>query len=242
MVEITERQCSARKVNSTHITVQNLKTISQDQFKKLCSDGTPIDNQGAYPCVVIHPDHTVTKIWAIKKGLFSSATLSPYPSRFVRNASLLHKRGVTAPEILNYAKVADSHIRIVTYQALLGTSIRDLLKNNPEQVDITKLSRFIHELHEKGILFRSLHFGNIIQLDEGGYGLIDFTDVKFFRRPLPLLRRAANIAFALRYGKDAERIKQAGLPDLKASYMALLEASEADKMQFEQTFKSYIKR
>ena len=219
-----------------------MKKITSRELNALCKNGKTIDMQGGYPCVVLHPDETITKIWAIKKRLLSSNTIQSYAQRFVDNALKLKQRGIIVPEIIDHAQLEGSHVRIVKYRSLPGHSIRDLLKKSPASVNIPDLSRYVHSLHEKGILFRSIHFGNIIQLPEGDYGLIDFTDVKFSHKPIPLLKRAANIAFPLRYSKDAERIKKAKLPSFKKSYLALLKLDKLTKKQFKKTYKTYKKR
>ena len=219
-----------------------MQTITQQELNAICKNGEAIDSKGGYPAVVLHPDGSVTKIWARKKKLFSTSRIFPYSKRFISNAHTLAARGITVPTILNHAKLKNSHIRIVTYQSIQGKSIRELLEKNPQQVNMESLCRFILKLHDKGILFRGMHFGNIIQLDSGGYGLIDFTDVTFFRKPVPILRRAANIAFPIRYRKDVKHIKKAKLPGLRKTYTKLLNLQKPAKREFRQTFRTYKKR
>jgi len=216
-----------------------MKKISKEQLDDLCNHGKAIDSKAGYPCVVLHPDGTATKIWAKKKSLISSATLSPYANRFVKNSQRLAQRGVIVPEILDQAILDGSHIRIVTYRSLPGNSIRDLLKNSPEKVNIHDLCAYFHGLHEKGIFFRANHLGNIIQTPEGGYGLIDFTDVTYQSKPLPLKRRAANIAFPLRYTDDIRLIEEAGLPDILESYLEILQLDSSEKQNFINQVNSY---
>ncbi|NWK56825.1 hypothetical protein HW115_14475 [Verrucomicrobiaceae bacterium N1E253] len=217
-------------------------TYSQEDFDALCRNGQAIDEKGGYPAVVLHPDDTVTKIWARKKKWLSSATLRPYSGRFIHNAEELDQREIQAPSVLKHIALAGSHVRAVTYQSLPGQSIRELLKQSPEQVHIRDLCHFIHHLHQKGILFRGMHLGNIIQLpDQQGYGLIDFTDVKFYAKPVPMLRRAANLATPLRYRKDVQRIKKAGLPSLLSSYLKILQLDETEQQRFKSEVNRYLK-
>jgi len=205
-----------------------MNKISEEQLEKLCSHGEAIDSKAGYPCVILHPDGTATKIWAKKKKLISSTTFSPYPNRFVKNA----QRGVTVPEILDQAILEGSHIRIVTYRSLPGNSIRQLLKSSPEKVNIHSLCTYFHELHNKGIHFRSLHLGNIIQTPEAGYGLIDFTDVTYYSKPLSLKRRTANIAYPMQYQDDMRMINEAGLPDIAESYLDIYQPNPRDRQRF----------
>jgi hypothetical protein len=216
-------------------TMPSIKTITSGELDALCKNGTPIDEKGGYPAVILHPDDTITKIWARPKSLFSSSTLRPYSNRFVNNATKLAQRGIHVPQIINHAKLENSFVRIVTYHALLGSSIRELLHNTPHKVNIPDLCRFFLELHDKGINYRTIHLGNIIQLsNQNGFGLIDFTDVSFASSPLSLKRRATNIAIPhrRRYQADIQAHQDAGLPDIITTYIDLLSLTEQQKSTF----------
>jgi len=210
-----------------------MKTITQKELDALCQNGQAIESKGGYPAVVIHPDDTVTKFWARKKGFFSSSTISPYSNRFIKNAAELTRRGVIVPEIISHAKLEHSHVRIVIYRSLPGESIRELLKEKPTQVDIPRLTEYIFQLHKKGISFGGMHLGNIIQCpNDQGYGLIDFTDVKFHSKPLSLEQRACNLAVPMRYSKDVQRIEEAGHPSMVQSYLEILQPNPNRKQRF----------
>lgn len=217
-------------------------TITPEELNLICQDGEAIDKKGGYPAVVIHPDNTITKLWARKKKLLSSATLLPYSSRFIHNAEELKRRDISVPEILTHATVKNTHIRLVTYRSLPGQSIRELLRENPSSVNIPELCEYIYQLHQKGILFRGMHLGNIIQgSGTNDYGLIDFTDVKFYSRPVSLLGRAENLAIPLRYTQDIDRIVKAGLPSLQKSYLQILKLNETEKQRFNDELNRYLK-
>jgi len=210
-----------------------MQTISKEQLDTLCENGRAIDSKGGYPAVVIHPDDTITKIWARKKGFFSSSTFSPYSKRFVKHAARLARCGIVVPEILDHAKLEHSHVQIVTYRSLAGESIRELLEKAPAQVNIPSLVSYIHHLHEKGILFGGMHLGNIIQLSNNeGYGLIDFTDVSFQSKPLNINQRARNLSVPMRYPDDIERIQAFGHPDFLGSYLDKLNLTSPDRDRF----------
>lgn len=225
-----------------HHPIQEVITITREELEALCLDGQAIDYKAGYPAVVVHADGTISKFWARKKKLISSATLRPYSNRFINNAEELNRRGVVTPEIISHIAVEKSHVRIVRYRSLPGHSIRELLKEDPKQIDIKGLCRYIYELHEKGILFKGMHLGNIIQQpNQKGYGLIDFTDVKFYHESVPMIRRAANLATPLRYREDINRIKSAGLPGLLETYLKLLSLSSAEKHRFHEEVNSHTK-
>ena len=209
-----------------------MEILTRAQINDICQDGIAIDSKGGFPSVVIHPDGRVTKFWARKKRFFSSATFCPYPNRFVNNARALENRGVNVPKILQQAALKNSHVKIVTYQGLSGTSIRELLKTSPEKVNTPNLCAYFHQLHEKGILFRGIHLGNIIQISPNTFGLIDFTDVDFFKKPLSLKQRASNLAIPLRYTQDVDLMKHAKLPDVAKCYLDIINPSSDKRLHF----------
>jgi tRNA A-37 threonylcarbamoyl transferase component Bud32 len=209
------------------------RTISRQDYEAIEVSGRSLlPPKHGYPCVIIHPDQTVTKIWARKTGLFSSARWSPYARRFINNATKLREHGVPAPEILEHLEIEGTHVQLVRYRELAGRSIRDLIKNDPGQADIEGLAKFIYGLHEQGILYRSIHLGNVIQMPEGKFGLIDFTDVRFSRKPVPHLARAANIAMPLKYRDDVDRMNEADLPSLLECYLTRYRPGVAERLSF----------
>jgi hypothetical protein len=52
---------------------------------------------------------------------------------------------------------------------------------------------FVIRLHSLGIYFRSLHLGNVVVTPAGELGLIDFSDLRIYRRPLPMFMRRRNL-------------------------------------------------
>ena len=211
--------------------------ITKDQYDQIALSGKIGPMKHGYPAVIIHDDNTITKLWAKKSGIFSSSRWRPYSARFVQNAQKLHEAGVIVPQIIAHQRIANSHVHLVQYHSLEGTSIRELLEHNPEQIDIPSLARYYYDLHEKGIIFRAIHFGNVIQMPDQQYGLIDFTDVSFLNKPAPLIRRAANIATPLRYRQDIKRLKEAKLPGFPESYLSILKKKHktVDENIFNQT-------
>ena len=202
--------------------VPSPEIITENDYAKILESGEAGPVKHGYPAVIMHPDRSITKLWAKKSRILSSSRWKLYSARFIANAGKLASHGVNVPKIIRHQRINGSHVHLVRYTALEGTSIRELLETAPSEVDIPSLARYIHGLHERGIFFRAIHLGNIIRMSDEKFGLIDFTDVKFSTKPLPFIRRAANIATPLRYREDVERIKQAALPGLSDSYLEIM--------------------
>ena len=76
---------------------------------------------------------------------------------------------------------------------------------------LIELADFMAHLHQSGIYFRSVHFGNIIVMPgRQGLGLIDVADMMFKRRPLRSGERCRNFRHMLRYPEDVAFLGEFG--------------------------------
>jgi RIO-like serine/threonine protein kinase len=89
---------------------------------------------------------------------------------------------------------------------------------------LPELAAYILKLHQLGIYFRSLHLGNVLRTPDGGYGLIDFLDIRFKRAPLGRLLVRRNFRHLQSY---LQRRKVQGFPweELLAAYEEQSKAS-----------------
>lgn len=148
-------------------------------------------------CKVLEEDSRGTKVALLKTGelikifrprrKFWLNRLRPQSQRFADNARQLEKLGIITPKIKEQfwtnRKTAEC---ACTYSPIKGQALLSIIKESPQALEenLADISRFIALLHKKGIYFRSLHLGNIIQTPERKYGLIDFLDLKIQRSPL----------------------------------------------------------
>lgn len=218
------------------------RNISHAEYKDLEKSGRLIDTKHGYPAIILHSDKTITKVWAKKAKFFSSARFFPYAKRFISNAARLEQKGVAVPVLLEHLTIKGTPVHLVRYEELAGNSIRCLLKNAPSEVDMRGLAQFIFALHQQGIFFRAIHLGNVIQMPNGDFGLIDFTDVSFYSKPLSHQLRASNIATPLRYRSDLELIQEANLPNLLDLYLEFYELGPDDLQSFTQIVSKRVDR
>jgi tRNA A-37 threonylcarbamoyl transferase component Bud32 len=148
-----------------------------------------------------------------RKRLISSAAFFPYAKRFASNALTLQKRGIPCPEVLETYRVGDIARDVVHYQPLPGQTLRQLIAE-PAHFDdpalIRQFGRFVAELHNQGIYFRSLHLGNVVMTPENELGLIDIADMKTLRRPLRKSLCLRNFQHMRRYSNDHAWLLQKG--------------------------------
>lgn len=140
-----------------------------------------------------------------RKRLISSAAFFPYAKRFANNAQVLHKRGIPCPQVLATYRVGDISRDIVHYEPLPGLTLRQLIAQ-PERFGdaslLKQFGRFVAELHNQGIYFRSLHLGNVVMTPQNELGLIDIADMKTLRRPLRKSLCLRNFQHMRRYRND----------------------------------------
>ena len=195
--------------------------ISSAEFDHLRKDARVLEMDLRGEKVLLTPDKHIIKMFYPRRR-FTSATIYPYALRFWNNAQKLHKKGIPTVrcEQLRYDRQNSRHV--ITYPLLAGTTLRDTLEKSPDKTDyLTRLSAFLAMLHEKGILFRSIHLGNILVLENGGFGLIDIADMSLQRRPLGLFKRARNFRHLLHDKVDRDSLEQYG-------YKRFLEQYEAE--------------
>ncbi|MDR0378501.1 MAG: lipopolysaccharide kinase InaA family protein [Candidatus Accumulibacter sp.] len=145
-----------------------------------------------------------------RKRLLSSALWYPYARRFVDNAEALVTRGILVPRVLAALRVPSVRRDAVLYQPLAGMTLRALCQRGLDAGSERRLKRlftdFVIHLHSLGIYFRSLHLGNVVLTPEGELGLIDFSDLRIYRRPLPVFMRRRNLRRMLEIPGECEWI------------------------------------
>lgn len=183
-----------------------MKKLSKEGYLTLREGAKVIEADAHGDKVLLLADGTYLKLFRVKR-LITSARLTPYSKRFVRNAKKLVKLGILTVNVNQLYRIPSIRRTAVHYYPLPGTALRKL----PNGIDIVladKLGRFIRDLHDKGIYFRSLHLGNIVLTPENQLGLIDISDMKIYRKTLPEKLRIRNFMHLSRYIDDNAAVKK----------------------------------
>ena len=168
--------------------------------------------------VLLTPDNHIIKLFYPRRRI-TSALIYPYAYRFWNNAKRLHATGINTIhcEQLRHDKANRRHL--VVYPMLAGTTLRDCLTAGKCGKDLlAKLAGFMATLHAKGILFRSIHLGNILVLENGDFGLIDIADMKLRPWPLGLYKRSRNFRHLLHDPRDREILSGYGYARFLGEY------------------------
>lgn len=192
-----------------------MKTLSKDDYTLLCEGAQVIEADCFGDKVLLLADGTYLKLFRIKR-LFSAARFYPYSKRFVKNVGKLIKKGVPTVTVLELYKIPSIHRTAVHYYPLTGKTLRKLGKL--DMIIADKLGKFIRELHDKGIYFRSLHLGNIVLSQENRLGLIDVADMDVFNKPLSSDMRKRNFEHLIRYPNDIKLIQAEAHPFLRGYF------------------------
>ena len=175
---------------------KTLKIVSETDYLALRGDAKVLEADSHGEKVMVLVDGTILKLFR-RKRLLSSALWYPYAQRFVDNAVVLQRYGIPVPEVVAAMRIPSIERDAVHYRPLVGTTLRALDRGG---LDVQagkalkdRFTRFIIHLHDLGIYFRSLHLGNVIVTPGGELGLIDFSDLRAYRRPLSRLMRRRNI-------------------------------------------------
>lgn len=181
-----------------------MRKLSRDESERLACGATVIEEDGLGPKVLRLSDGSFLKLFR-RRRWFTSGGLIPYSQRFVNNSQRLAALGFVTPQILDLHVTADGS-QGVRYQPLPGQTLRQAFERAVSAEERKRLShrlgRFFAQLHEQGVYFRSLHLGNVLLLEDGGFGLIDLADLRILPSPLSQELRQRNLRHMQRYAED----------------------------------------
>ncbi len=144
------------------------------------------------------------KFFRIKR-LLSSARIIPRAKRFQRNVERLQSCGIPTIGLKAVYKIPSIARTAVHYHYLAGMTLREFCEKDAfPPLLAQRLGTFLASLHQKGIYFRSIHFGNMVLTPDNSIGLIDVLDMRFRRGPLSKRLRKRNLRHLFRYIVDID--------------------------------------
>jgi len=215
-----------------------MEKISQEEFKKLLGSGEVLERDRYGIKVVETDDSHIIKTFRLKR-LLSSAFFYPYAQRFKNNSKKLLQKGFKTVSVERIGYCREEKRYLVIYPKLAGETLRAIFEAEPKntQKRLTELARLIAQLHKEGVLFRSLHLGNILLLSDQTLGIIDLSDMKIFSSPLSLQQRIRNFNHLLRYPQDCKIIDQFGMTRFLTAYCEAAELGTDEQKRLFSEFK-----
>ena len=216
---------AALSINQRFKTVLDrpVRRLSNPAFTALQSGAQIIEKDGSGPKVLRLENGTFLKLFRARSS-FTSGSFNPYSQRFAVNSERLQAMGIPAPTILDLYILNDGSSAVL-YQPLSGQTLRQVLQSVDSmavrQALVERFGKFLAQLHDKGVYFRSLHLGNVLLLDDGEFGLIDIADMRIFPSSLRLALRQRNLRHMQRYPEDRRWLFEEQLQALLEGYAAL---------------------
>ena len=209
-----------------------MKKMSIEEYESLTRGAELIRKDKYGDRVLLTPDGMFIKLFLLKR-LFSSALFFPYVLRFKRNTILLRKLGIPTVDVKEIYYMPATRRYVMIYPLLSGITLREYLEQDEENRGImADVARFLAELHSKGIYFRAVHFGNILVLPGGGFGLIDVDAMTIKRRSLSPWHRARNFKHFLKYQADLREVRSFGFPEFLRLYLSHSQLSPFSRKWF----------
>lgn len=196
--------------------VLRIGSMTDEEYQRLTADARVLE-QDAYGIKVMEtPNASIIKLFRIKRAL-SGSRLYPYALRFKRNAEKLAERGVESVAVQSVSWQPTIRRHVVVYHKLEGVQLRSLARKDPQMLE--QFASFLATLHDRGVYFRSLHFGNVLYRPETrGFALIDVADMKIGPGPLGLIKRIRNLRHVCRYAEDRKLLAGYGWEKFLSSY------------------------
>lgn len=181
-----------------------MQKITPTEYQSLIKSCQVIEKDAYGEKVLLNPEGMYIKIFRRKRFL-TSALVYPYAQRFKRNAAKLHARKIPTVSVYKCAHCPEPARDLVWYKPVEGQTLREYCTHQNPGLIMEDLGAFVAHLHKAGVLFRSLHWGNIIVQPDSSFALIDIADMRWSKRPLNSSQRQRNFRHFLRYKCDQEQ-------------------------------------
>lgn len=194
------------------------RLLTADAFQQLKTDAEVLEQDAHGIKVLRLANGDILKLFRVKR-MISSARVYSHARSFCRNADRLRALGIPTVTIRQLYHFSDGIHSAVRYQPLPGITLRQIALAGPlEPSLLNQMGQFVAELHRQGVLFRSLHFGNILQTPEKTLGLIDIADLGIHPFPLSCAARLRNFRHLCRLAPDRLAFGQAGWETFLSKY------------------------
>lgn len=179
-----------------------MKCLSEEQYQDIIRDGKVLEKDANGAKVIALSNGRYFKAF-YHKSRISSSRLFSRASRFAKNAYGLSKLGINSIKPEQTFKLKNPARDCVVYQGVPGITLRQALQTAPQNPTLcAQLGAYLAHLHQQGVIFRSVHLGNIILQPDGELALIDISDMALNKWPLVKWQRKRNFSHLLRYGSD----------------------------------------
>ena len=209
-----------------------IKTATPGALQQLTADAQVIEEDGLGPKVLRLTDGSFLKLFR-RRRWYTSGSFTPYSDRFAVNSVQLRSMGIPTPHILDLYRFEDGSTA-VHYSPLPGNTLRQILQGITapavRQALVERFGKFMAQLHQQGVYFRSLHLGNVLVLEDGEFGLIDLADLRIYPSSLSPSLRRRNLRHMQRYASDRHWLFEDHFEALLQGYAAAASKADVDHL------------
>lgn len=221
-----------------------MQALSLSQYNDLIAGAEALTSEcvdgQTWPKVLRLKDQSILKLFRPRRFI-TSARLIPHVTRFQRHVKRLEAVNIPTVRINVVYNIAAIKRTAVHYWPLEGKTLREHCEIGPLDIRRAKrLGQFFLFLHQNGIYFRSIHFGNIVLTDDHRIGLIDVVDMRFRRRPLNMRMRIRNLRHLFRYDADIDCLSPLRHIFIEA-YCKSARLRHNHEIRFRRHFESYFR-
>lgn len=206
--------------------------LTPTAFEQMTANARVIEEDGLGPKVLRLTDGSFLKLFR-RRRCYTSGSFNPYSERFAVNSEQLRDMGIPTPQTLNLYRLKNGS-SAVHYCPLPGNTLRQVLQGITapavRQALVERFGKFMAQLHERGVYFRSLHLGNVLVLEDGEFGLIDLADLRIYPSPLTLSLRQRNLRHMQRYTEDRRWLFEEHFEALLQGYGVIASKSAVDNL------------
>lgn len=197
----------------------NMLTLSKQEYEALIAPAKAISDDARGEKVFQLTDGRILKLFRTRR-LISSSTFYPYAKRFAHAAKKLRELQIATVTVDKLYRIAHLRRDAVVYHRLPGTALRAMLAQTERRSTLLPMfAQFVALLHARGVYFRAIHFGNVLVLPDGNFGLIDLSQARFRRHSLTPQLRARNFKPMLRYTEDRDALDSLGVGEFIEHYL-----------------------
>ncbi|MDF9776451.1 O-antigen ligase family protein [Pseudomonas baetica] len=209
-----------------------IKTMTPSALQQLIAEARIIEEDGLGPKVLRLNDGSFLKLFR-RRRWYTSGSFTPYSERFAANSVQLRNMGIPTPHILDLYRFEDGSTA-VHYSPLPGNTLRQILQGITapavRQALVERFGKFMAQLHQQGVYFRSLHLGNVLVLEDGEFGLIDLADLRIYPSSLSSSLRRRNLRHMQRYAEDRHWLFEDHFEALLQGYAATASKADVDNL------------
>ncbi|MFJ2488680.1 O-antigen ligase family protein [Pseudomonas sp. NPDC087639] len=210
-----------------------VQKLAVTDLQRLSSDAQVIEEDGLGPKVLRLADGSFLKLFR-RRRWYTSGSFNPYSERFAVNSEQLRTMGIPTPKVLDLYRLEDGS-SAVHYAPLSGHTMRQVLQNTTASpvrgALVERFGKFMGQLHDQGVYFRSLHLGNVLVMEDGEFGLIDLADLRIYPSALSLSLRQRNLRHMQRYTVDKHWLFEEHLDALLQGYAVTSSESAVNSLR-----------